>query len=84
MKLESNEDKTKLFKVLEAHMTNIASDMFGNYVIRKLMDDGPEVQRDAVCRFAAGNMETLAGNAYGCRILQAAMSMGSESVQVGC
>ena len=55
------------------------TDVFGNYVVQKILDQGTDQQRLGIIDAAKGNMSKLSQNTYSCRIVQKILEVNSFS-----
>ena len=53
------------------------TDVFGNYVVQKLFDNGTPKQREALASFLVGHAVQLSLQMYGCRVVQKALEFAS-------
>lgn len=53
------------------------TDVFGNYVVQKLFDNGSPKQREALASFLVGHAVQLSLQMYGCRVVQKALEFAS-------
>lgn len=53
------------------------TDVFGNYVVQKLFDNGSCEQREALASFLVGHAVQLSLQMYGCRVVQKALEYSS-------
>lgn len=53
------------------------TDVFGNYVVQKLFDNGSSAQREALASFLVGHAVQLSLQMYGCRVVQKALEYSS-------
>lgn len=60
----------------------LGGDVFGNYVIQKLLDHGSEEHRRTIVRKINGNILNLSLQMYGCRVVQKAIECGSQHIQL--
>jgi len=69
----SHEDKQQLFDEVLPFARMLCTDVFGNYVIQKLLDPnvGTPSQQEQLCETAIkGNVLELSMHMYGCRVVQ--------------
>lgn len=69
----SPEDKLALFEEVLPHGLELCSDVFGNYVVQKLLDDNvgsPEQQKRLCIAAVKGSLLELSLHMYGCRVVQ--------------
>lgn len=53
------------------------TDVFGNYVVQKLFDNGSPAQRENLASFLVGHAVQLSLQMYGCRVVQKALEYAS-------
>ncbi|KZO95288.1 ARM repeat-containing protein [Calocera viscosa TUFC12733] len=76
MKLEtaSPEEKQMVFdEILPGNVIPLITDVFGNYVVQKLIEYGGEAERNVVFEAMQNNFLTLSLHMYGCRVVQKAI-----------
>ena len=56
---------------------SLMTDVFGNYVVQKLFDNGTPKQREALASFLVGHAVQLSLQMYGCRVVQKALEFAS-------
>jgi len=52
------------------HLSTLITDVFGNYVVQKLIEFGSEQIRATIADQIMGQMLPLTKNKYGCRVIQ--------------
>lgn len=57
----------------------LRNDVFGNYVVQKLLDFGTSPVKSEICRTLEGEMLQLSLQMYGCRVVQKALETLDES-----
>ena len=55
---------------------SLIQDVFGNYVIQKLLEFGTTSQRATLIHQLIGHMVELSMHMYGCRVVQKAIELG--------
>lgn len=58
------------------------TDVFGNYVIQKLLEFGTEEQKIALCDLLRGKVMNMSMQMYGCRTVQKAIEMLKQDMQL--
>jgi len=53
-------------------LTDLITDVFGNYIVQSLIQYGTEEMIAAICDQILGKMVHLTRNKYGCRVIQKA------------
>ncbi|KAJ8462102.1 hypothetical protein ONZ45_g18055 [Pleurotus djamor] len=70
----SVEEKQRIFdEIVPGHIIGLVSDVFGNYVIQKLLEHGTAAQRTVLVTAMEGHILTLSLHMYGCRVVQRAI-----------
>ncbi|KZS99237.1 ARM repeat-containing protein [Sistotremastrum niveocremeum HHB9708] len=75
-KLESAtvEERQKVFDEIVPHSAlQLMQDVFGNYVVQKLLEHGTQVQRNMVAGVMDGHIMALSLHMYACRVVQKAI-----------
>ncbi len=62
----SAEEKKTLFDEVLPHARQLMTDVFGNYVIQKMLEHGDDEQRAVLAREMEGNVLSLSLGTYGC------------------
>jgi Pumilio-family RNA binding repeat len=70
--LKFNEKKS-LINALIPHTDILMMDIFGNYVVQKIIELGTDDQRDIVIKHMSGHISRMALDNHGCRVLQKAL-----------
>jgi hypothetical protein len=73
----SDEEKNQIFEKLFPHTLNLAKDVFGNYVIQKILDNNknePE-KNNRIMSSLEGYIHELTLHMYGCRVIQKAIEV---------
>jgi mRNA-binding protein PUF3 len=65
-----SDEKEKLFNEIGPDMVPLMRDLFGNYVIQKLIEHGSQAQKARMVEAAKGHLVELSMNKYGCRVIQ--------------
>ncbi|CAE6535889.1 unnamed protein product [Rhizoctonia solani] len=84
-KLETatDEEKEALFSELApGSFLSLMTDVFGNYVVQKLIEFGSVEQRDLLVNVMEGHMLSLSLQMYGCRVVQKAIECVAVEEQV--
>lgn len=61
--------KDIVFNEVIEKLDSLINDVFGNYVVQKLIEFGSEQMRETICNQILGNMVNLTKNKYGCRVI---------------
>ncbi|KAF8157525.1 ARM repeat-containing protein [Mycena galopus ATCC 62051] len=70
----SNEEKESVFdEIYPNHTITLIQNVFGNYVIQKLFQDGTQTQKTALVNSMEGSVVYLSCNLYGCWVIQMAI-----------
>ncbi|EJU05662.1 ARM repeat-containing protein [Dacryopinax primogenitus] len=68
------EEKQMVFdEILAGNIMPLVTDVFGNYVIQKLIEFGGETERNAIFEAMQGHFLILSWHMYGCRVVQKAI-----------
>eukprot|EP00954_Amorphochlora_amoebiformis_P010449 816503-Amorphochlora_amoeboformis.AAC.1 len=59
-----------IFQQLYPEVQRLCSDVFGNYVIQKMLEYGTSEQKKKLAKELRGNILTLSLQMYGCRVVQ--------------
>ncbi|CCO27658.1 Maternal protein pumilio OS=Drosophila melanogaster GN=pum PE=1 SV=2 [Rhizoctonia solani AG-1 IB] len=84
-KLETatEEEKEAVFSELApGSFLSLMTDVFGNYVVQKLIEFGSVEQRDILVSLMEGHMLSLSLQMYGCRVVQKAIECISNEQQI--
>eukprot|EP01062_Namystynia_karyoxenos_P055092 TRINITY_DN4580_c0_g2_i1.p1 TRINITY_DN4580_c0_g2~~TRINITY_DN4580_c0_g2_i1.p1 ORF type:complete len:902 (+),score=276.81 TRINITY_DN4580_c0_g2_i1:79-2784(+) len=73
--LGGNSSLQSVFQELQPHALELMSDVFGNYVIQKLLEFGLDEHRIALARAMQGHVVNLTLQTYGCRVMQKALDV---------
>jgi pumilio RNA-binding family len=72
----SEEDKDKILDVLLPHLYTLTKDVFGNYVIQKILEHSHLSKRkNLIFKQLEGNIHELSMHMYGCRVIQKAVEI---------
>jgi pumilio RNA-binding family len=75
----------RLLEQMQPQMLQLMTDVFGNYVIQKVLERGQRLPSEEVCRRVAqellGHVGTLSLGMYGCRVVQKALEVLPLAVQ---
>ncbi|EEB05663.1 RNA-binding protein Puf3 [Schizosaccharomyces japonicus yFS275] len=70
----SDEDRALLFHdIVNGNCLQLMMDVFGNYVVQKLLEFGTDEQREVFTEKMKGHVLTLSLQMYGCRVAQKAL-----------
>ena len=61
--------KDMVFNECLPHLHSLITDVFGNYVIQKILEFGSDQMRTIVADQILGNMLDFTKNKYGCRVI---------------
>ncbi|KAJ1309525.1 hypothetical protein OPQ81_006298 [Rhizoctonia solani] len=84
-KLETatDEEKEAIFsELVPGNFVSLMTDVFGNYVVQKLIEFGSVEQRDLLVNVMEGHMLSLSLQMYGCRVVQKAIECVTAEQQV--
>lgn len=68
--LQNQPFKDLVFKEVIPRCYELIEDVFGNYVVQKLLEFGSEAMRASIADQILGHMLRLTKNKYGCRVIQ--------------
>lgn len=71
----SEEEREQMFQQILPHAYPLMTDVFGNYVIQKILELGTDEQKIAIYETMYGNIFELCQNMYGCRVVQRALEV---------
>lgn len=77
----STSDKDALFDELLPDALRLMTDVFGNYVVQKLIQHGSKEQCEALGRTLTGRVVELSFQMYGCRVIQKALERVTSEQQ---
>lgn len=63
-------------------LISLVTDVFGNYVVQKMIEHGTADQRKRLVNDLQGKILSLSLQMYGCRVIQKALEFLSEDVQI--
>ena len=66
----NSEEKEIIFSEMLVDVTQLMSDVFGNYVIQKFFEHGDQGQKKALANKMKTRVYTLSLQMYGCRVVQ--------------
>jgi len=69
------ETKDKIFQQILPEAYQLMTDVFGNYVIQRILDLGTDEQRLALYDTMKGHFFELSQHTYGCRVIQKAIDV---------
>ena len=69
----SVEEKAMIFSEVLPRAHELMSDVFGNYVVQKLLEHGTPPQQHSVLSLLQGQLVPLSRQMYGCRVVQKAL-----------
>lgn len=81
----SEQEREKIFSKIQPELLNLCRDVFGNYVIQKILDHSREnVERKSIIvRALSGKFYDLTLHMYGCRVIQKFIEVSEyEDVQL--
>eukprot|EP00871_Galdieria_phlegrea_P004774 jgi/Galph1/5298/GphlegSOOS_G3915.1 len=75
-----------LVSELDPDVDRLVVDVFGNYVVQKLLDYGDEYTRESLTRKLKGHMLSLSLHMYGCRVVQKSVEVlkGTDRMELVC
>ncbi|KAJ4141500.1 mRNA binding protein puf3 [Fusarium equiseti] len=65
-----SDEKDVVFDEIGANMVPLMKDVYGNYVIQKLIEHGSQAQKARVVEAAKTHVLTLSKHTFGCRVVQ--------------
>ncbi|KAJ4010477.1 mRNA binding protein puf3 [Fusarium irregulare] len=65
-----SDEKDVVFEEIGPNMVPLMMDVYGNYVIQKLIEHGSQAQKARVVEAAKTHVLTLSRNPFGCRVVQ--------------
>ncbi|RGP78125.1 pumilio domain-containing [Fusarium longipes] len=65
-----SDEKERMFNEIGSELVPLMRDLFGNYVIQKLIEHGSQAQKARVIEAVKGHFSELCINQYGCRVMQ--------------
>ncbi|XP_006458112.1 hypothetical protein AGABI2DRAFT_199387 [Agaricus bisporus var. bisporus H97] len=68
-------------EIVPLYAMKLMQDVFGNYVIQKLMDFGTQDQRAGLARLVENEIVDLSLNVYGCRVVQKVIELCTAEQQ---
>ncbi|KAJ8602810.1 hypothetical protein CTAYLR_002583 [Chrysophaeum taylorii] len=71
----STPEKTVILEEVVPKTRELAADVFGNYVVQKVLTNGDQTAVDGVARELAGHAVALSLHVYGCRVVQKALDV---------
>lgn len=78
-KVASEEEKAMVFfEVMPFALEHLVSDVFGNYVVQKLLEHGASDQKFELVAILQGHAVSLSMEMYGCRVIQKALEVISD------
>lgn len=75
-------DKQLLFSETAGNVHELVTDVFGNYVIQKIIEFGPAEYRTEILRKLLGRTVEFSLHMYGCRVMQKAFEFGDFEQKV--
>ncbi|KAF5669633.1 RNA-binding protein pumilio [Fusarium heterosporum] len=66
----NSEEKERVFSEIGDNAVPLMKDVYGNYVMQKLMEHGSQAQKARLFEQMKGNIVDLSLNMYGCRVVQ--------------
>lgn len=73
--MATEEEKELIFKEILPRAHTLMTDVFGNYVIQKVLEHGNPEHRDVIASILTGHAVQLALQMYGCRVIQKALEV---------
>lgn len=68
-------EREQMFQQILPHAFSLMTDVFGNYVIQKILELGNDEQKAAIHETMEGRILELCQNTYGCRVVQRALEV---------
>ncbi|KAL3588560.1 mRNA binding protein puf3 [Fusarium poae] len=65
-----SDEKDRMFTEIGSDMISLMKDLYGNYVIQKLIEHGSMTQKMSVIETVRGHIVELSLNTFGCRVFQ--------------
>lgn len=62
------EDRERIFEEIMPNAYAVMTDVFGNYVVQKMFEQGDQAQKARLAKEMEGKMLTLSMQMYGCRV----------------
>jgi len=75
-------DKQILFVEIVPVALTLCTDVFGNYVVQKMIEHGNEQQCATLAACLKGRVVELSRHMYGCRVVQKALEMSKPAMQI--
>jgi len=77
----TDDEKNQIFDKISSNILSLAKDVFGNYVIQKILDNNTVDQEKNAKIMASleGNIQELTLHMYGCRVIQKAIEVSKSS-----
>ena len=66
---------TEIFAEVRPMVRELMSDVFGNYVVQKILEKGTDEQKDSIAIAIRDRAVELSHHTYGCRIVQKALEV---------
>jgi len=70
-----DEERDQIYEKAMPATVKLAGDVFGNFVVQKLLERGSEQQRKSLAAALKSDLLDLANHRYGCRVIQKAMQL---------
>ena len=67
------DEKAMIFSEVLPRAHELMSDVFGNYVVQKLLEHGTPAQKHSILNLLQGHLVPLSRQMYGCRVVQKAL-----------
>eukprot|EP01063_Lacrimia_lanifica_P008189 TRINITY_DN1529_c0_g2_i2.p1 TRINITY_DN1529_c0_g2~~TRINITY_DN1529_c0_g2_i2.p1 ORF type:complete len:650 (+),score=183.05 TRINITY_DN1529_c0_g2_i2:104-2053(+) len=77
----SDADRRMLFEEVLPEVLDLMTDVFGNYVVQKLIEHGSPEQMDGILAAFEGHVLDLSLQTYGCRVVQKALEAAQPAYQ---
>lgn len=75
-------DRNLIFNEIYPTVCELATDIFANYVVQKLLEHGSCTQKCALAQKLVGRVLVLAKNIYGCRVVQKALKNAEYALKL--
>uniref|UniRef100_A0A0E0BUE2 PUM-HD domain-containing protein n=1 Tax=Oryza glumipatula TaxID=40148 RepID=A0A0E0BUE2_9ORYZ len=78
------DEKLMVFKEIMPHFLEMVTDVFGNYVLQKMIEHGAPFQRREITACLFGSVSSLSCQLYGCRVVQRAVELSDldQKIQI--
>ncbi|TEB35914.1 ARM repeat-containing protein [Coprinellus micaceus] len=68
-------------EIVDAGVLKISKDVFGNYVIQRILEHGADAHKDGALKLLKGHMRELSLHIYGCRVVQKLLDVATSAQQ---